>query len=252
VPVRSDETTSSAEVGKSGKRGSVTGSASSRPRKPRDSLNRSVIIDAGIAIAERDGLDGLTFQALGRELGAHATSVYRHFRDKDEFLLEILDTLRERSYGETLVTTGDWREDLRLLASRIRAHYLKHAPFAQQMSVRSTHRKNEFTNLEFTLSALETAGLTPDDAVVFARLIGNYIRSMSSFEAAVGCLDPELRAKDRVQMQLGAQSLKPEEYPHLVAAGSTLLPLDDPRVFDLGLEALIDAVAAQGARTASS
>jgi len=249
VPVRSDETTSSAEVGKGGKRGSVTGSASSRPRKPRDSLNRSVIIDAGITIAERDGLDGLTFQALGRELGAHATSVYRHFRDKDEFLLEILDTLRERSYGDSLESTGDWREDLRMLASRIRGHYLKHAQFAQQMSVRSTHRKNEFANVEFTLRALDDAGLTPEDAVLYTRLIGNYVRSMSSFEAAVTCLDPELRAKDRFQMQVGAQSLEPDEYPHLVAAGASLLPFDDPRVFELGFEALLDAIAARGADT---
>jgi AcrR family transcriptional regulator len=74
------------------RRGAKPASAGSAARKPRDSLNRSVIIDAGWAIVKRDGLSGLTFQALGDELGAHATSVYRHFRDKDELLLEIIDT----------------------------------------------------------------------------------------------------------------------------------------------------------------
>ena len=73
------------------KRGSKPAPAGSVARKPRDSLNRSVIIEAGLAVVKREGLSGLTFQALGDELGAHATSVYRHFRDKDELLIGDLD-----------------------------------------------------------------------------------------------------------------------------------------------------------------
>lgn len=245
--VASSETRASTGSVGGGEPSGAAASKSTRPRKPRDSLNKAIIIDAALVIAERDGLDALTFQALGNELGAHATSIYRHFRDKDEFLLEMLDTLRDRSYGDAIEPTGNWREDVRLLAGHIRAHYLRYAQFAQQMSVRSTHRPIEFTNLELTLDALDRAGLTPDEAVLYTRLLGNYIRSMSSFEAAVTCLEPELRAKDRMQMQFGAQALAPEEFPHLVSAAGSLLPLDDPRVFNLGLEAILDAIDALGA-----
>lgn len=226
------------------KKGRRAGAPPERARMPRDTLNRAVIIDAGIAIAERVGLEGLTFQALGNELGAHATAVYRHFRDKDEFLLEVIDTLRERSYGDTLVSTGDWRQDLRSQAETIRRHYLRYAQFAQEMSVRSTHRKAEFGNVEFALDALRRAGLSPDDAVLYVRVIGNYVRAMSSFEAAVTCLDPELRAKDRMQMQVGSMALDPEQFPNLVQAAPALLAFDDPRVFDAGLEAILDAIEA--------
>lgn len=219
-----------------------------RPRKPRDSLNRGVIVEAAIRIVERDGLDGLTFQALGQELGAHSTSMYRHFRDKDELLLEVIDSLRERSYGGALVPTDDWREDVRMQAAHIRQHYLRYAPFAHEMALRSTHRKNEFANLEFTLGALGRAGLTADESVVYARVLGNYIRAMSSFEASVGDLDPDLRSKDRVQMQVDALSLSAAEFPHLSAAATSLLALDDPRVFGLGLEAILDAIEKLGRR----
>lgn len=214
----------------------------SRPRRPRDSLNRAVIVEAAIRIVERDGLDGLTFQALGQELDAHSTSMYRHFRDKDELLLEVIDSLRERSYGGALVPADDWREDLRMLAAHIREHYRRYAPFAHEMALRSTHRKNEFANLEFTLAALQRAGLTPEQSVVYARVLGNYIRAMSSFEASVGDLDPDLRSKDRVQMQVDALSLSGTEFPLLSAAATSLLALDDPRVFGLGLEAILDAI----------
>lgn len=227
-------------------------SPAGRARKPRDSLNRSVIVEAGIVIVERDGLVGLTFQSLGNELGAHATSVYRHFRDKDEFLLEIIDTLRERSYGAALVSTGDWRKDLCLQAERIREHYLRYAPFAHEMSVRSTHRKSEFANVEFALDAFDRAGLTTEEAVLYLRVFGNYVRAMSSFEAAMTCLDSELRAKDHAQMQVGSMVLEPDEFPHLVEAAPSLLTFDDPRPFEVGLNALLDTIGALGEAHRSS
>jgi AcrR family transcriptional regulator len=228
------------------RRGTKPAPAGSAARKPRDSLNRSVIIDAGLAIVKRDGLSGLTFQALGDELGAHATSVYRHFRDKDELLLEIIDTLRENSYGSDLVSTGDWRADLRLIATQIRDHYLRYAPFAHEMSLRSTHRKNEFENVEFALDALDRANLSREDAVLYLRLIGNYVRAMSSFDASVSCLDPELRAKDYLQMKSASMVLEKSEFPHLAEASLTLVAFDDPRIFELGLNAILDAIDARG------
>ena len=67
-----------------------------RPRRARDSLSREIIVAAADAVVQRDGLDRLTFQAIGEELDAHPTSIYRHFRDKDELLLALIDTLRAR------------------------------------------------------------------------------------------------------------------------------------------------------------
>lgn len=221
-----------------------------RPRRARDSLNRELILDAAIAIAERDGLDALTFPALGRALDAHATAMYRHFRDKDELILEMIDQLRARSYGGMLHPSDDWRQDLRQQAHSIRDHYLRYAVFAQQMAPRSTSRAVEIANTEYALSALGRAGLDDAQAVLFLRLFGNYVRAMSSLEAAVGALDPELRAKDRVDWQMAMERLDPETHPSLARVGGRMLAYDDPRVFDLGLEAMfaeIERVAAANA-----
>ena len=216
-----------------------------RPRRPRDSLNREVILDAALRIAERDGLDGLTFIALGQELNAHATSVYRHYRDKDELVLEMIDELRSRSYG-LHEPCEDWREDLRSLACHIREHYLRYPRLAQQMSARSTRRSVEFANVEFTLDALARAGLDDEDRVLYLRLFGNYVRAMASHEAAIRALDPDLRTKDFVRWQVDASGLDPAAYPSVTRLASSLLPMDDPRVFDVGLEVLIEAIATRG------
>ena len=69
---------------------------------------------------------------------------------------------------------------------------------------------------------------------------------MASFEASVQGLEPDLRAKDRVQTQIDAMSLDTVEFPHLAGAATSLLALDDPRVFGVGLEAILDAIAAVG------
>jgi hypothetical protein len=47
-----------------------------------------------------------------------------------------------------------------------------------------------------------------------------------------------------MQMQVGSMALDPEQFPNLVQAAPALLALDDPRVFDAGLEAILDAIEA--------
>src|SRR5690242_1367618 len=103
-------------------------------RRARHSLSREMILEAAETIAVRDGLDGLTFQALGKELEAHPTSIYRHFRDKDELVLELIDSLRAGSYGGQLEATDSWRDDLRVMARHIHDHYLRYPQFALQMA----------------------------------------------------------------------------------------------------------------------
>ena len=134
-------------------------SAATKKRRPRDSLSRAVIVEAAEKIAERDGLEGLTFGALGKELNAHSTSIYRHFKDKDDLVLELIDTLRAKSYGADLVSTGDWREDLKLISRLIHDHYMRYPGLAMQMAARTTRRPTEFHNVEFALDAMRRAGL---------------------------------------------------------------------------------------------
>src|SRR5262245_55293692 len=67
-------------------------------RRERELLDRDRIVDAAIALADRDGLDSLSMRRLGQELGAGATSLYWHVRSKDE----LLDLVLDRIIGEVM------------------------------------------------------------------------------------------------------------------------------------------------------
>ena len=97
-----------------------TSRAASQPaltRLPRGTLSQAVIIEAALAVSERKGLGALSFQALGAELGAHPTAIYRHFRDKDELVLAVVDGLYAEMLAELAPSSEDWAADLRTLAT---------------------------------------------------------------------------------------------------------------------------------------
>lgn len=220
-----------------------------KQRRKRDSLNREVILEAAEAIASRDGLEKLTFQSLGAELKAHPTSMYRHFKDKDELVRALLDSLRDRSYLGSLVHTDDWREDLRIAGRVVHDHYLRYQQFAQQMAARTTRLPREFANMEFLLQALLAAGFSPDDALRYQRVFGNFVRALSSIEAASHALPADMQAEDELAWRMQFERLDPEDFPALTAAGRPFLGIGDTQTFDTGLEVLIKGLEALAAES---
>ncbi|MEV6984313.1 TetR/AcrR family transcriptional regulator [Sphaerisporangium sp. NPDC051017] len=228
---------------------SAKSAARGRGRRARDSLSRAIILEAAEKIATSEGLESLTFQALGKELEAHPTSIYRHFRDKDELVLELIDSLRSRSYGGTLKKSDSWRDDLRSSARHIHEHYLRYPQFAFQMAARTTRRPMEFSNVEFALDALLRAGLSPEDAALQLRVFGNIVRGLSSMEASLLALDPEIRARDELAWEVEYRQLSQEEYPHISSMAGQLAHIGDPRIFDLAIELYLDAIELRASRT---
>lgn len=224
------------------------GRSDARSRRPRDSLSREKILAAAEEIAVAGGFDALTFQAIGDKIQAHPTSVYRHFRDKDELLLELVDALRAKSYAADLVATDDWLHDLRQIAQLVRAHYLRYPGLAQEMAMRTTRRPTEFHNVEFCLDAMRRGGIPDDEAVVLFRAYGNFIRSIASAEAAYRDMDESVRQRDEIAWQWEYRQLDTEEYPNITRVADQLRNLGDPIGFETALELMLAGIAAH-ART---
>jgi len=87
-------------------------------------LDKGRIARAATAVADRAGPSGFTMKAVADELGVTPTALYRHVADKRDLVSLLVDaTVTEYPLPEP---TGDWRDDLWLLAATIRRSTLAH------------------------------------------------------------------------------------------------------------------------------
>ncbi|WP_166865609.1 TetR/AcrR family transcriptional regulator C-terminal domain-containing protein [Salinibacterium sp. ZJ70] len=57
----------------------------------RTPLTRSGIVDAAVAVADANGLDGVSMRSVGKQLGVEAMSLYHHIEGKEQLLDELAD-----------------------------------------------------------------------------------------------------------------------------------------------------------------
>jgi AcrR family transcriptional regulator len=219
-------------------------------RRPRNSLTPEAIVAAAFAVTEREGSAGLTFGAIGAELGAHPTALYRHFRDKDELMLGLVDALHAEVLAELGPPLPDWREELVALAHRTHTVFLRHPAIAQHAAVRTARRAHEFAVVERLVDALRRTGLDDADVARYYRVLGDAVLSYSAMDAALAALDPDVRAADLRAWKVEYQTQDPAAYPNIAAYAHLFPALDDPANFSTLIELLVDSIDARARRAA--
>ena len=223
-----------------------------KSRRRRGSLSQELIIEAAFRVSERNGAHALTFQAIGDELGAHPTAIYRHFRDKDELTLALIDALHAEVLDGLPPPSRDWAADLAELARRTRAVFLRHPQVAQYSGARTSRREHEFRIVELIIGCMRRAGFEDADAARYYRCFGDFCLAYAAQDAELAALDPETRAADLRAWQVDYRTLPVDEYPNINAVAAVLPSLDDPANFETALEWMLDSlrVRARKARAA--
>lgn len=231
-----------------------TAGSAGRPRtgrRPRGSLNQRVILSAAFALAEHGGMEAVTFQALGAELGAHPTAVYRHFRDKDGLLLAMIDMLHEETLAELPESVGDWAADLAAIAERTHAVFLRHPAIAAH-AYRTARREHEFQIVERVIGCLRRAGLGGSDAARLYRVFADFVLAYSALDAGLAALEPAIRKADLISWEIDYRTLPPGEYPGIAGVAQALPALDDPQNFTTAVQLMIEAIRARAATAPGS
>lgn len=91
-----------------------------RRRASWGSLSREQVVSAAEAIVARGDFEKMTIRSLAEELGASPMALYRHVRDKDDLLGEVVDRLLRRRWKPRR-TRNDWRSWTAEAAERFRA-----------------------------------------------------------------------------------------------------------------------------------
>jgi AcrR family transcriptional regulator len=210
--------------------------------RSRPELSRDRILDAALAIIDRDGDASLTYRRLGEELDADPTAAYRYFHSKDDLLLALGDRLLGEAVDAVPVGLG-WREGLDDLAHALRSSLLRHPRLAVLVSIRTTQGEQEARGIERVLATLTDAGLPMGEAVAAWRALADTVLAWSAFSAAYLSLSSSARQRDIAAWSTTYQRLPAERYPNIAAARPFLEVEHD--AFPLALELLLDGVAAR-------
>ena len=204
------------------------------------------IAAAALRLADAEGLAALSMRRLAAKLRAGTMSLYRHVEGRDEVIELIVDAV----YGSEPppVPTGDWRADLRALASRTRRIMLAHPWLAFEAPTRPRFGPNALRQTEAALAIARQADRDIDRAAAV-------LDALMSF--TFGAVQREL-AERRAEQNSGLtedawrrtigpylrEALAGGEYPHLRERVVDGADPDHAERFAFGLDRLLDGMAA--------
>lgn len=212
----------------------------------REPLGREAIVDAALAILDRDGIDGVSMRRVAEELGTGPATLYWHVRNKDE----LLDLILERVIGEVEPPEPDpsrWKEQLREMAHAMRGVMNSHRDLARVSLGRWPLGPNALRWLEWILSVTRGAGLPDRDAGRAGFLFPLYVIGFVLDQDASGPL-PLPEGVTLEQMLDGVrdyfQSLEPH-FPNIAAVAGETVAGDADERFEYGLDVLLAGLAAR-------
>ena len=97
-------------------------------RTPWGSITRDQIIATAVRTLEAVGFEQLTIRGLAAEMGVAPMSLYRHVRDKDEIIDEVVERLWAQAWRPR-TDPSDWKAYIAEAADRLR-HFLVTQPAA--------------------------------------------------------------------------------------------------------------------------
>jgi len=214
----------------------------------REPLSRAQIVAAAIKLIDAEGLDGFSMRRLGQELGAGATSVYWHVRDKDQLIDLVLDEiLAEVDWVDDPSKT--WRERSAGLAREFRAVLRRHPNLGSVFGSRLTLGPNTLFGIEKMLAILHEAGFEGTRLTLAFSAILNFAMGTGIMESR-GITGPETEGKSPEEinrMFIGMlEALPDDEYPHLrrFIPESDYEEISEDAQFEYGLQRMLDGIEA--------
>ncbi len=126
----------------------------------RPPLSRARVLETGIALADRDGIEGLSMRRLAQELGVEAMSLYHYVARKSDLLEAMLDSVYAEMERPSEV--GDGRPAIR--ATALSAHHvlLRHPWACGLLMSPSSPSPARLAWMDSVLGRLRQAGFTPE------------------------------------------------------------------------------------------
>ncbi len=209
-------------------------------RRRNTRLSRNRILEAGVALADREGIEALSMRKLGGELGVEAMSLYNHVADKSELLDGMVDLVFSEIGSPS--GQGSWQSQMRSRMGSAREALKRHPWAIGLMDSRLTPGPATLGHHDTVIGALRQAGFPVEMAAHAYSVLDSYLYGFVLQEVSLPFDGPEESAEVARAM---LASMPEDEYPHLreMAAWHVLQPdYDYADEFGFGLDLVIDGL----------
>jgi AcrR family transcriptional regulator len=218
-------------------------------RGPKQRVSVDEVIQAGIAVADEEGLPAFSMRKVADRLGLKLMSVYTYVPGRSELIGLMLDEV----IGEVPHPphTGDLRERITGVARHMWAEYHRHPWLLQVESSRPWIGPNSSERYEWQLTAIEGAGFGDIVMDQIVTMIAAFTAGSAQFSVTVKRTVEQSGISDADWWAVNAPILErvmvPGAYPVSgrvgTAAGIEYNALGDPdRSFHFGLDRLLDGI----------
>jgi AcrR family transcriptional regulator len=207
---------------------------SSPGRRPAGApLSRERILDAALALIERDGLVAFSIRRLGGALGCEPMSIYHYFPSKGHLLDALVDQViaefaTRPPPGDPIVRLRQMMYSWRVLAHR----------YPKLFQLLATHRLNTPTGVRVIDEVMQLVR----DAVPNEREAAQWFRVLSYYVTGAALDETAGYAKGPSAAEPVSDAYVAEHCPHLAAAAPYFKSEWWDSTFELGIESLLDVL----------
>ena len=209
-------------------------------------LSADRIVDATLALIDRDGLEGLSMRRLAADLQAGATSIYWHVPNKDALLDLVVDRLMEEIAAEMHHEGGTtWRHQLQVYARALRTVLERHSAAAALLGARQSVGPNGLRVMERVLGILDAAGFSGRQMALAYGAVTGYAVGQAVMQARRSPTEREEGTSGGAHLRGLGTLLKDAprgRYPNVFASATDIAGLTDAEQFEYGLQRMLDGL----------
>lgn len=203
-------------------------------------LSKQRVVAEAIALADREGVHGLSMRRLAGALDAGAMSLYHYVANKDELLDAMVDVV----FGEIELPPDDtdWQAAMRRRAVSTRQVLGRHPWAISLMESRTSPGPENLRHREAVTACLRRAGFTVVMATHANWLLDSYVYGFVLQEASL----PFDSAEGLAEMTEGVYlpQIPVDAFPYLNESAAALVAVgyDPAEEFLFGLDLILDAL----------
>ncbi|MEU8242490.1 TetR/AcrR family transcriptional regulator C-terminal domain-containing protein [Actinoplanes missouriensis] len=220
------------------------------PRSAGAPIDRDRVVRTAVAIADAEGLGGLSMRRLAGELRMPTMSLYRYVADKEELVLLMIDRVMGASPPPSGLSPerDGWRACVEALARLQWALYRRHVWLAPAISfTRPLLAPHAIAHTEWVMRAIDGHGLDPVTQFRTAVMIANYVRGTAvnledeaQAEQDTGMTDRQWMAAQQERFAAVLSTGRLPMFARFLAVGDDEFDLDI--LLEFGLQRLLDGL----------